>query len=120
MAAQRRVEARRRAPDKTFAISEVTLADLFAISEYCGMALLLSPASVKALRSMPKREREQLQARLTAIAAAPADRHPSVTAMQGAPAGRFRVRQGDWRAIFTVVDGDVAVLAIGHRREVYE
>jgi hypothetical protein len=40
--------------------------------------------------------------------------------MQGEPTGRLRVRQGDWRAVFRVVDGDVVVLAVGHRREVYE
>ncbi len=84
------------------------------------MTLILSPASVKTLNTMPKRERDQLLERLEAIAAAPADRHPSVTAMQGAPAGRLRVRQGDWRAIFKVIDGDVVVIAMGHRSEVYE
>lgn len=84
------------------------------------MPLIFSPAATKALLAMPKRERDQLRTRLVAIAAAPAERHLSVTAMQGAPPGRLRVRQGDWRAVFKVVDGDVVVLGIGHRREVYE
>jgi len=60
------------------------------------MVLLLSPAALKALMGMPKRERAQLKARLDAIAAAPGDQHASVTALQGEPRGRFRVRQGDY------------------------
>ena len=69
---------------------------------------------------MPARERGQMLERLEAIAAAPAGRHPGVTAMQGAPPGRFRVRQGDWRAVFRVEGGDVVVIRVGHRSEVYE
>ena len=84
------------------------------------MTLLLSPSAVKALLAMPRREREQLKQRLDAIAAAPAEPHPSVVAMQGKPPGRFRVRQGDWRAVFRIDAGDVVVDRIGHRREIYE
>jgi mRNA interferase RelE/StbE len=84
------------------------------------MALLLSPAAVKALLAMPRREREQLKARLDAIAAEPAAQHPSVTALQGEPRGRFRVRQGDYRAVFRIDGADLVVDRIAHRREVYE
>jgi hypothetical protein len=56
------------------------------------MGLLLSPDATRALLRMPKRERDQLRARLVAIALDPAGRHPGVIAMQGAPPGRFRVR----------------------------
>ena len=84
------------------------------------MVLLLSPAALKALMGMPKRERAQLKARLDAIAAAPGDQHASVTALQGEPRGRFRVCQGDYRAVFRIDGEDVIVDRIGHRREVYE
>jgi mRNA-degrading endonuclease RelE of RelBE toxin-antitoxin system len=84
------------------------------------VALIFSRDATKALRAMPARERGQLLDRLKAIAAAPAERHPGVIAMQGAPAGRFRVRQGDWRAVFRVDGADVLVIRIGHRSEVYE
>jgi mRNA-degrading endonuclease RelE of RelBE toxin-antitoxin system len=40
--------------------------------------------------------------------------------MRGEPAGRFRVRQGDWRAIYALIDRDVVVIRIAHRREVYD
>jgi mRNA-degrading endonuclease RelE of RelBE toxin-antitoxin system len=84
------------------------------------MALLLSPAAVKGLLAMPRREREQMKARLDAIAAAPAAQHPSVASLQGEPRGRFRVRQGDYRAAFRIDGADVLVDRIAHRREVYQ
>jgi len=33
--------------------------------------------------------------------------------------GVFRVRQGDWRAVYSIEDGDVIVERIGHRKMVY-
>jgi mRNA-degrading endonuclease RelE of RelBE toxin-antitoxin system len=30
------------------------------------------------------------------------------------------VRQGDWRAIFQVLDGDVVVLDMAHRSRIYD
>jgi mRNA interferase RelE/StbE len=84
------------------------------------MALTVSRDAVKALKSMPKREAGQMLDRMKAIAADPAEFHPGVIAMQGEPAGRFRVRQGDWRAVFRVDGADVVVDRIGHRREVYD
>ena len=33
--------------------------------------------------------------------------------------GEYRLRVGDYRAIFELLDGDVVVLRVGHRREVY-
>ncbi len=52
------------------------------------MVLLLSPAAVKPLMGMPKRERAQLKARLDAIAAKPDAPHASVAALQWGPLGR--------------------------------
>jgi mRNA-degrading endonuclease RelE of RelBE toxin-antitoxin system len=84
------------------------------------MALIFSRAATKGLRSMPARERGQMLERLKAVAAAPTERHPSVTVMQGEPPGRLRVRQGDWRAIFRELDGDVVVLDVAHRSRIYD
>ncbi len=83
------------------------------------MALIFSRDSVRALLAMPKKDAERLRERLDAIAAAPADRHPAVEVMQGKPVGRFRVRQGDWRAVFRIDGADVVVERIGNRKEVY-
>ena len=83
-------------------------------------SLIVSRAAVKEFLAMPKREREQMKTRLEAIASEPEGSHPSVMAMKGEPVGRFRVRQGDWRAVYTLIDRDVVVIRIAHRREVYD
>lgn len=84
------------------------------------MSVVLTRAAIRSLRALPKRDAGQIAARLEAIGAAPSERHPGVTAMQGEPPGRFRVRQGDWRAVFVIEGDDILVVAIGHRREVYD
>jgi len=84
------------------------------------MALIFSPSAVKGLLARPKREARQLKQRLDAVSVAPTESHPSVVAMQGKPPGRFRVRQGDWRAVFCIVGMDVVVDRIGHRKDIYE
>ena len=83
------------------------------------MALILSRDAIRTLLAMPRKDAERIRERLEAIAAAPAERHQAVEAMQGKPAGRFRLRQGDWRAVFRIDGADVLVERIGHRREVY-
>ncbi|MGI4785034.1 MAG: type II toxin-antitoxin system RelE family toxin [Janthinobacterium lividum] len=83
------------------------------------MALIIIKTAGKELRTLPKQDAERLLTRLEAIAAAPSSRHPATTEMVGQP-GFWRVRQGDWRAIFEIANGDVVVIKIGHRGEVYK
>ena len=49
-------------------------------------------------------------------------RHPNIKKLSGEFDGYRRYRVGDWRVIFSVDDGQqrVFVLAVGHRRDVYE
>ena len=68
---------------------------------------------------MPKKDRARLERRLEAVAAAPAGRRLNAEAMQGKPAGRFRVRQGDWRTVFRTDGLDVLVDRVGKRGEIY-
>jgi mRNA interferase RelE/StbE len=82
------------------------------------MALLIPPAVFRQLAAMPRDDARRLLDRLERIAAAPAGRHPNVVALAGTP-GSYRVRQGDWRAVFSVEDGDVIFDRVAHRREVY-
>ena len=82
------------------------------------MALLIPPAVFKQLAAIPRGDAKRLLDRLERIAQAPEDRHPNVVALMGA-AGSYRVRQGDWRAVFSIEDGDVILDRIAHRREVY-
>jgi mRNA-degrading endonuclease RelE of RelBE toxin-antitoxin system len=82
------------------------------------MALLIPPAVFKQLAAMPKADARRLLARLEKIAAAPRAPHPNVVQLVGEP-GVFRVRQGDWRAVVSLEEGDLIVDRVAHRREVY-
>ncbi len=82
------------------------------------MALLIPPAVFRQLAAMPKADARRLLDRLEKIADAPHARHPNVVQLVGEP-GVYRVRQGDWRAVFSIEEGDVIVDRVAHRREVY-
>lgn len=82
------------------------------------MALLVPPAARKQLETMPMADAKRLLERLKRIAAAPEVLHPDVLPLVGKP-GVFRVRQGDWRAMFRIEGADVVVIQVAHRREVY-
>ncbi len=82
------------------------------------MTLLIPPSVEKEFAQMPKADARRLRDRLEMIAATPNVTHPNVTALLGTQ-GVFRVRQGDWRAGFSIEDGDVIVDPVAHRREGY-
>jgi mRNA interferase RelE/StbE len=82
------------------------------------MALLIPPAVFKQLATMPRADARRMMKRLQKIADAPSARHANVSALASA-AGTYRVRQGNWRAVFSIEEGDVIVDRIAHRREVY-
>ncbi len=82
------------------------------------MALLIPQRVFKQLAAMPKADARRLLDRLQKIADAPDKLHPNVVPLVG-EASVFRVRQGDWRAVFSMDEGDVIVDRIAHRREVY-
>lgn len=71
---------------------------------------------------MPTKARAALVGKLQAVAAAPFARHAfDVKAMKGAQ-DMFRLRQGDWRAVYRLVrvEDTLLVLIIDVRGEVYE
>lgn len=82
------------------------------------MTLLVPAAVEKQFALMPKSEARRLRNRLEAIAAAPSAQHPNVRPLVGS-SGSFRLRQGDWRAVFSIEGDDVVVDRVAHRREVY-
>ena len=73
---------------------------------------------MKQLAGLPRADAGRLLERLQLIAAAPDQRHPNVTSLSG-EAGTYRLRRGQWRAVFSIEDGDVIVDRVAHRREVY-
>jgi len=82
------------------------------------MALLIPQRVFKQLAAMPKAEARRLLERLKKIADAPDKLHSNVVPLVGEP-GVFRLRQGNWRAVFSIEEGDVIVDRVAHRREVY-
>ena len=82
------------------------------------MALIIPPHVVAQFAAMPRGDARRLRDKLGRIADDPSGPQPGVKAMAGTP-GMFRVRQGDWRAIYVIKDGNVIVGRVGNRKEVY-
>jgi mRNA interferase RelE/StbE len=82
------------------------------------LALIVPPHVLKELEAAPRDIAKRHRDRLERIAASPFAPQPGVKPMSGEP-GSFRVRQGDWRAIYSVEDGDVIVERVGDRKGVY-
>ena len=59
--------------------------------------------------------RSRIDKRLTAFAA---DGQGDVKRLQGRDGARLRV--GDWRVIFYEEAGTITIVAVGHRREIYD
>ncbi|MBW4695535.1 MAG: type II toxin-antitoxin system RelE/ParE family toxin [Lyngbya sp. HA4199-MV5] len=75
-------------------------------------------AAIKQLDALPQNVQNRIQAKLATLATNP--RPSGVVKMQG-ETDIYRIRIGDYRALYTVQDDVliVLVLKIGHRREVY-
>ncbi|MGK2955131.1 MAG: type II toxin-antitoxin system RelE family toxin [Solirubrobacterales bacterium] len=76
------------------------------------------PAAVRSLRKLDPQVRPRIQGAIALLAQDP--RPPSARSLKGRPG--MRVRVGDYRIIYTVEDDVllVVVVALGHRRQIYE
>ncbi len=83
------------------------------------MKLIFSPAAAKALTKAPRKEGAGLLAKLQQVAADPMGQHPWAKRLTDQPG--FRVRQGDWRAVYRLDHeaGEMIVDKIAKRDEVY-
>ena len=79
--------------------------------------LLIKPSAVRELEEVPRQDRRRLATRMRALANDP--RPPGAENMRGHDLNR--VRQGNYRILYQIIDHDltVTVIKIGHRREVY-
>jgi mRNA interferase RelE/StbE len=79
---------------------------------------LKASAAKEIERIEPKKIRAQVVARIAGLAENP--RPPGCEKLSGKN-DRFRVRQGAWRIVYSIVDQDlvVFVVKVGHRSEVY-
>jgi mRNA interferase RelE/StbE len=74
--------------------------------------------AAKAIAILPRREQQRVRAAIDLLATDP--RPPGCVAMSG-EAHAYRVRVGDYRIVYEVIDNRllVHVVRVGHRRDVY-
>jgi mRNA interferase RelE/StbE len=79
--------------------------------------LLIKPSAAKEIEALPRKERPRVVTRMRALAAEP--RPPGSEKLSGHEL--YRIRQGDYRILYEIVDHDhtVTIIKIGHRRDVY-
>lgn len=79
--------------------------------------ILIKASAAKELELLPKPDRKRVADKILALAADP--RPVGVQKLAGED--QYRLRQGDYRIIYEIIDREVLVLVIkiGHRREVY-
>ena len=78
----------------------------------------LKPSAERALTALQRRDRIRVARKIDALATDP--RPPGVEKLKGAE-DLWRVRTGDYRIIYAILDDALVILVIriGHRREVY-
>lgn len=79
----------------------------------------VTPAALRQLRKLDPPARRRVQAAIELLADQP---RPSGAKKLGGGEGEWRVRTGDYRIVYEVHDNVLLVLvvAVGHRREIYE
>ena len=79
--------------------------------------VVIASSAIKELGTLPKKDRQRIGARLESLGLDP--RPPGCEKLAGQD--RYRVRQGDYRIVYSVDDRfqTVDVAKIGHRKEVY-
>ena len=78
-------------------------------------SIAFTPASARQWTKLSGDVRRRLDARLTEFAASGKG---DVKRLKGRNGARLRV--GDWRVIFYEERGTIVVVAVGHRREIYD
>ena len=79
--------------------------------------VLIKPAAVKEIEAVPKKDRQRLVKRIEGLSAEP--RPAGSEKLSGQE--RYRVRQGNYRVVYSIDDGnnEVLVFKVSHRSEVY-
>lgn len=84
-------------------------------------AVAYSEGALASLRGIePKKIRQQIVKKIAALANDP--KPPGCCKVQGMTNGSdevYRIRSGDYRALYALRDTEVLVLDIGHRKDVY-
>jgi len=77
----------------------------------------IKKSATKELEEIPKKDLRKIVKRIQSLAQNPRPQGAHKLSGQG----RFRVRQGDYRIVYSVNDKDliIDIVKIGHRREIY-
>ncbi|NVO14479.1 MAG: type II toxin-antitoxin system RelE/ParE family toxin [Rhodoplanes sp.] len=78
-------------------------------------SIVFTPAATRQWTKLSTTVRGRIRARLEAFAATG---HGDVKALKGRAGTRLRV--GDWRVIFDRDGETIVVVAVGHRRDIYD
>ena len=80
-------------------------------------SLLLKKSAERDLRKIPKADLQRIIQRIKDLATSPRPSGSEKLAGQDS----YRIRQGDYRIVYTVDDNQrlIEIIKIGHRREVY-
>jgi mRNA interferase RelE/StbE len=79
----------------------------------------IKTSAIKELEAVvPKKERQRLVRRITGLGEEPRPRGCQKLAAEGE---RYRVRQGNYRIVYSINDADfsVEIVKIGHRKDIY-
>jgi mRNA interferase RelE/StbE len=77
--------------------------------------IIFIPSSLKQWTKLERTVRERIRKRLVEFAEAGKG---DVKRLSGRPGARLRA--GDWRVFFEETDDEVRILAVGHRRDIYD
>ena len=79
--------------------------------------LLIKPSAAKELEALPRKDRQRIVTKIRKLSDEP--RPSGCERLTGQDL--YRVRQGNYRVLYSVQDADsvVVIIMIGHRREVY-
>jgi mRNA interferase RelE/StbE len=81
--------------------------------------LVFTKPALKFLRKLPKNEEKRIRSKLAQLAEDPYATNANVTKLQNRPG--FRLRIGDWRVIFDIIDDELVILVlnVGSRGGIY-
>ena len=77
--------------------------------------IVFTPASTRRWVKLAAQVRKRIDARLTEFAASGKGDVKGLKGREG-----LRLRVGDWRVIFNEESGSIIVIAVGHRRDIYD
>jgi mRNA-degrading endonuclease RelE of RelBE toxin-antitoxin system len=91
---------------------------VIAFGDKTGMHLIYTPEATAGLLALPKADAKRIREALEQVVRSHPQRMPFVTEMVGRP-GFWRLRKGNWRAIYRVDGGGLTVESVGKRGDIY-